>query len=58
MEISAPAAAPIPSAHPADVNNRLAALRALQRAIEDSQEKLEPASPSDDGKGQHLDLRC
>lgn len=59
MEISASTnSAPAVSSRLQEVNGRLAALRALQQAIDTAQDKFEAPAPAEDGKGQLLDLRC
>jgi len=58
MEISASTRTAAPVVKPAEATHRLASLRALQKAIEEAQVKLEPEAQTDDGKGRHLDLRC
>lgn len=58
MEISATNSGPSVPVRPNELNGRLAALRALQRSIEEAQDKFERPPASEEGKGLHLDLRC
>ncbi len=51
-----PSVSPAPPV--AETNGRLAALRALQKAIEANQHLVEEQANVDEGKGQRLDLRC
>jgi hypothetical protein len=58
MEIRAQSASKAaPAVRPAELNGRLAALRALQKQAETAAPPPEKAAESGDGKGRLLDLR-
>lgn len=60
MENGLPAVPSVPTTvRPPEASGRLAALRALQRAIDSENREVEQvANERDQGLGQNLDIRC
>ena len=59
MEISGPAQTPpTSSVRESKATGHLAAVRALQKALEAAKAETEQASLKQEGKGQLLDIRC